>query len=112
MDIFIGNLPLSASVTDLRHLFGNAGTNARFRIVQKKYANGAQCCYGRAVIVPDELARSLIDELHRRRVDDKNLVVRPYIERNMVNERRAPMWRGQPWTRLNRRKAERRNGGY
>ncbi len=111
MDIFIGNLPLSISALELRRLFGDAGSQARFRLFQKRYPDGAVCCYGRAKIGHESLACQIIEHLSERRLAGRRLEVRRYVERSPLNERRAPMWRGKPWIGLDRRKAERRNGG-
>lgn len=110
MDIFVGNLPLSVTVVELRRLFGKAGATARYRIVQKQYADGTTRCYGRAMIEPDESARILIGSLDRALLHGRPLEVRRFVQRNLANERRAPMWRGRPWHGLDRRKGERRNG--
>ncbi|MEJ2345235.1 MAG: RNA-binding protein [Gammaproteobacteria bacterium] len=111
MEIFVGNLPRDANVADLRHLFGH-GTAARFRVVQKRCANGTSCCYGCAVIGPERLARRLIAELDGLVLRGRRLQVRPFRQRNGYKERRAPPWRGQPWFGVDRRKSERRNGDY
>jgi len=111
MDIFIGNLPLSISALELRRLFGEAGSQARFRLFQKRYPDGAVCCYGRAKIDHAPLAGEIIEQLRDRQLSGRRLEVRRFVERSPLNERRAPMWRGIPWVGLDRRKTERRNGG-
>ena len=111
MEIFIGNLPLDTSVVDLRRLFGDAGSRARYRIYKKTLRDGTVKCYGQAIVEPDDVADSLIGRLNNSVLQENCLEVRPYKQRSHVNDRRGPLWSGVPWTGLDRRKADRRGRG-
>lgn len=112
MEIYIGNLPPDTSVIELRRLFGPVSANARFRICQRYDVSGALVCYGHAVIEPERRARQLVEQLHGRCLDGWRLRAREFVYRNPANERRAPLWHGTPWSGLERRKGERRNGRF
>ena len=111
MEIFIGNLPEDTSAVDLRRLLGKAGEKARYRIYRKKLLDGTVKCYGQAVVEPDKTARELIESLNHTVLQDNAIEVRPYVARNHINDRRAPLWSGAPWMGLDRRKADRRGTG-
>lgn len=108
MEIFVGNLPSSTSVSDLRRLFGNAGNRARFRICQKKLSDGSVHCYGQAMVEPDNRAEELLHELQGATLHGRRLQVRRFVHRSYTNDRRARMWRGKPWFGVDRRKRDRR----
>ena len=108
MEIFIGNLPMNASVVELRRLFGEAGRNARFRLYKKLYPDGAISCFGQADVEPERAAQSLLMRLNAAQLQGQSLEVRLLIERSYSNERRAPWWMGRPWDSVERRRVDRR----
>ena len=108
MDIYIGNLPLNASVMDLRNLIGRSIDNARYRIVHKTLGNGTSCCYGQITLARGIKGEHVLREIQGIMLDGNALEIREYIHRNYVADRREPYWRGKPWHGLDRRKSERR----
>jgi len=108
MEIFIGNLPLNASVVDLRKLFGKIDSGTRLRICRLKMRDGSSICYGHAVIDSEQAGYDLILNFNGSLMQDKYIEVREFEQRKVANDRRAPLWTGAPWSGLNRRQSERR----
>ncbi len=108
MEIFIGNLPLDASVLDLKKLFGKIENGTRIRIYKSRLKDGSSKCYGHAVLGSSQMAQTLISEHHGCLMQDNPIEVRMYEQRRLRNDRRAPIWGGCHWSGINRRRIERR----
>ena len=108
MEIFIGNLPLNASVVDLRKLFGKINNGARFRIYKSRQRDGSSKVYGHAVVESETFAFDLMTKYDGSLIRDSRIQVRAYRQRSVNNDRRAPLWTGLPWSGLDRRHTERR----
>jgi len=108
MELFIGNLPLNASVVDLRKLFGKIENGTRIRIYKSRLKDGTSKCYGHAVIGCAQTAENIISDHNGSMMQGLYIEVRLYEQRKLRNDRRAPLWAGPHWAGLNRRQLERR----
>ncbi len=110
MEVFIGNLPESATVDDLVDFFKAFARDAEFRIVRKQGEDGTRYRFGLAHFRSDRKAEKAIHKLHMHKMHGKPIVVREYHHRAYQNERRAVGWRNRPWDGPERRKGDRRHG--
>lgn len=112
MELFVGNLPPTATVLDVRQLLGPCANNARFQLVQRCDAAGAVHCFARVHVPSDADARRVITELQDAGTyAGRQLEVRRFQERNAYRDRRAPWWQAQPWHGEERRRGDRRSHG-
>lgn len=109
MDIYIGNMPRSTSVLELRKLLGDAGRNARFRVFNRRARDGRISCFGHVVVNSAESAIQAIERLNGSRLNGSHLVARVYVHRSESNERRARTRFLMPCSGVNRRRGERRS---
>lgn len=107
MDIFIGNLPKSTSVLQLRKLMGNV-CNARFRIIRRRNRSGGSYCFGHAVINSDHTCQEIISRLDGTQFNGCHLKARPFVHRSEHHERRNPKIYPENWDGVNRRRGDRR----
>lgn len=109
MELYIGNLPPSATVLELRQLLGPCANEARYQLVQRSDAAGAVHCFARVRVPSDAEARQVMAELqHAGTFAGRQLEIRRFQERNAFNDRRAPWWRAEPWQGVERRRGDRR----
>jgi len=110
MELFIGNLPDTASMADLDLLLLGYQP-MRLRFEQVATSEGQQMRFALVTIVPDRVAQRAISKLHNHRLHGRKLVVREYVGRDNANERRLDPMRAQSWSASNRRQGERRTNG-
>ena len=110
MELFIGNLPPSATVLELRQLLGPCANQARYQLIQRSDADGVVHCFARVQVPSDVEARLVVAELQDAGTfSGRHLEVRRFRERNTFNDRRAPWWRAEPWEGVERRRGDRRS---
>lgn len=108
MELFVGNLPLTITVLELRQVLGPCANEARFQLLQRSDAQGAVQCFARVHVPSDGEARRVIAELQKAgSLGGRKLEVRRYQERNAFRDRRA-RWQTQPWHGEERRQEDRR----
>jgi len=107
MQIYIGNLSSTVSSIDLESLFEDIEERPSFtfRSYQKDRMN---FYYALTSIEPETLARELIARNNRKSVKNRNIVLHPYKDRSVFNERRAFGWGKKQWAGEERRKVDRR----
>jgi hypothetical protein len=128
MDIFVGNLPQKTQVDEIRRLFETVlrprGLSAvlpksrkqprrgfnppRYQIVE--LSGDRPMRYGHVVLFPDSMARQAIKDLQDATLRGEQIVVREFVRRAYINDRRSLHWRSQPWQNEERRYSERRRG--
>ena len=109
MELFIGNLPPTATVLDLRQLLGPCANEACFHLVQRSDADGVVHCFARVQVPSDAEARRVVEELQDAGTfSGRQLEVRRFQERFAFKDRRAPSWQAQPWHGEERRLGDRR----
>jgi len=108
MQIFIGNLSAEISSLDLASFFKGYGNYLTFTF--KYYLRGEKPFYYAVTdIESGKMADKAIRRRHMKRLKGRVLVVRPYLDRLLGNERRALNWREKIWESEERRKIDRRN---
>lgn len=114
MDVFIGNLPPSATLEEIREIHGNWRFNAVIRRVDGQDKSGRLYRYFLVHFAVDDekAAQQLIKQLHGLSYYGRKIEVRPFIHRSYCNERRALDWREKPWHAEERRLGERRIGHH
>ncbi len=110
MELYIGNLPAAASMSDLDVLLLGYQP-MRLRFEEATSAEGQQMRFARVTIVPDRVAQRAIKKLHNHRLHGSPIVVREYVDRSNGNERRHDPMRAQSWSASDRRHGERRKNG-
>ena len=107
MQIYIGNLSAEITSFDLAQFFNGYGDYPSFTF---KYYQKGQKRFHYAVtsISPDSLARQAIRRCHMKRAKGRSIVLHPYKDRVIINERRGLNWRGKPWASEERRTVNRR----
>ncbi len=122
MDVFVGNAPSSFTREILHQLFirtvAKPGSKLLFwkpknrhQIQIKQFVKqvfGKPRRYFVVHIETSNLALLAIKRLNFKVVDGRRLIVREYHSRGYMNERRVINWREQPWSKIERRKSERR----
>lgn len=126
MDIFVGNLPQNAQVADIRRLVEAVlkpkGLSSilpksrrqprrslnppRYQIVE--LAEEKPLRYGHVVLFPENVARQVIKDLQQATLRGERIIVREFVRRAYINDRRNLGWRTQPWQEVERRQSERR----
>ena len=107
MQIYIGNLSSTTSSIDLEPLFEDIEERPSFtfRSYQK---DRVHFYYALTSIEPESRARELIARNDRKSVKNRNIVLHPYKDRSVFNERRSFGWGNKQWTGEERRKIDRR----
>ena len=107
MDIYIGNVPPSISVAQLKSLFIGFDKHATFSI--KRVKGDYQLFTFGLVTIPSELlAKKAIKRLNNKRIDGRLIVVREYSSRPGNKDRRNTNYRNRKWMSKERRQNERR----
>ena len=111
MDIFIGNLPASVTLHDIRAVCHKWDFSADFERKRGIYDIGKPFQYFVAHFKPgqEKDAERLIRQLKGVSILGRIVEVREYYKRNYSHERRAPGWRDRPWSGIERRCQERRS---
>jgi len=86
---------------------GNLDDNVKYRVIQK-ILDGKVRQYGHIGISSAKLASAAIDSLNNLNYQGCYLVVREYVHRAYINDRREMGWRDCPWIEDERRLLERR----
>lgn len=108
MEIFIGNLSAEISSLDLARFFKGYGNYLTFTF--KYYLRGEKPFYYAVTDIESrKLADKAIKRRHMKRLKGRVIVLRPYKDRLVSNERRALNWREKIWEAEERRKMERRH---
>ena len=108
MEVFVGNITSSTTLSDVVHLFKGFAKKARLRMVDKKLENGERAYYAVAEFDSDKLAQKAIKKLNGSILRGQQVVLREFQHRSYNNERRAVNWRDKPWHGPERRLSERR----
>lgn len=108
MEVFIGNLAIGVTYTDLISFFKGFANKMRLRIVDKRQDDGSKLRYAIATFESEKLALKAIKKLNQKTLRGEPVVLREYFHRYYANERRALNWRDKPWEGVERRKTERR----
>lgn len=80
MNIFVGNLPATATAEGLRRLFAGYGTTLN-AIVMRDTDSGQPLGYGHVYVVPEKAAHEAMLNLHHARLDGSLLSVRECVYR-------------------------------
>lgn len=108
MNIFVGNLPASVTVADLRRLLNGYGTIID-AIIMRDTTTGLPLGYGHVYLVPEQAAYNAIVELQHTRLKDSPIVVRECVYRARPDRRTNR----QPWKGMERRvSGSRRHNGH
>lgn len=110
MNLFIGNLPSTATEGDLRVLLRLAPDQAarRLRIFKRPDRSGRTLRFGLVHAESDADLRRMLDRGREAELKGQRLNVREFVPRAMGNERRAVDWRSRRWPHVERRQWERR----
>ena len=94
MNIFVGNLPATATAEGLRRLFAGYGTTIN-AIIMRDTDSGLPLGYGHVYVVPDKVAHEAILNLHHAKLDGSLLSVRECFYRSQYDRRTKRMaWKG------------------
>lgn len=103
MEIFVGNLPESATAEGLNALFGGYGDGSGFLVINRVLRDGHRLRFAFGVITPEAEARRAIRERHLCDYQGKRLLVLERVHRDFRTERRKP---GRPFVGRERRGRE------
>ncbi|MHB8535730.1 MAG: RNA recognition motif domain-containing protein [Sulfuricaulis sp.] len=108
MNIFVGNLPASVTVADLRRLLNGYGTIID-AILMRDTTTGLPLGYGHVYLVPEQAAFEAIVDLQHTRLKDSPIVVRECVYRARPDRRTGRL----PWKGAERRVSNsRRHNGH
>ncbi|MDH3406538.1 MAG: RNA-binding protein [Gammaproteobacteria bacterium] len=94
MNIFVGNLPATATAEGLRQLFAGYGTTIN-AIIMRDTDSGQPLGYGHVYVVPEKAAHEAILKLHHARLDGSLLSVRECVYRTRHDRRMKNIaWKG------------------
>jgi RNA recognition motif-containing protein len=110
MDVFVGNLPETISVSELERLLFPFDRQVQIKLQHQQYREGQAVCYGVCTFSSERLAHKAIKKLDGYHLFGRALAVREYLYRSYSNERRALGWRERAWDGAERRDGERRHG--
>lgn len=110
MNLFIGNLPSTATEHDLSALLRlpRGEVLRRLRIFKRPDRQGHTLRYGVVHVESDADLRKMLARSRNAQLNGQSLSVREFIPRAAGNERRDLNWRTRSWPHAERRKAERR----
>ena len=108
MDIFVGKLPDTASLAELKNMFKGFDKQATFKIKRMRGREG-RLTYGLVSIPSERLARKAIKRLHMKKFMGRSVCVREYSFRAAGNDRRQLGWRRKLWLGQERRQIDRRD---
>lgn len=109
MDVFIGNITVNTSQTEILSLLKGFAKKARVRMVNQTLESGERAYYAIAEFDSERLARKAIKKLNGTLLHGQQVVLREYVHRSYSNERRAVNWRDRPWDGPERRRSDRRD---
>ncbi|MGM0594551.1 MAG: RNA recognition motif domain-containing protein, partial [Pseudomonadota bacterium] len=105
MDVFIGNITVNTSQTEILSLLKGFAKKARVRMVNQTLESGERAYYAIAEFDSERLARKAIKKLNGTLLHGQQVVLREYVHRSYSNERRAVNWRDRPWDGPERRRS-------
>ena len=108
MDLFVGNLPLDTSLSELIAYFKGFSSKGDFHLKRKKLDNGETVLYAVLSFENDKYAEKLLAKYAGKEFKGRALAIREYFHRSYNNERRALNWRDKPWRAGERRRNDRR----
>lgn len=107
MELFVGNLPLDVSLSQLEAFFGRLAKNAEFQLIRLE-KDERELVYAHVIMPSDRAAGKAIKKLNGKLLGGHHAIVREYMYRAGNNDRRALNWRLKPWQNSERRTTERR----
>ena len=108
MDIFVGNIPASMTVIELKKFFKGFDKKAVFEI-KRLQGKHESVTFGLVTIHSDRLAHKAIKRLNMKKLRGRPVIVREFIYRAGGNDRRQLGWRNKLWLGEERRQADRRS---
>ncbi|MEE4116257.1 MAG: RNA-binding protein [Marinilabiliaceae bacterium] len=81
MNIYVGNLPYSTGEEDLKSIFGEYGEIESVKIITDKYS-GRSKGFGFVVMENDSEAKTAIENLNGKTVDNREITVNEARPRN------------------------------
>lgn len=110
MNLFIGNLPATATEGDIQSLLRlpREAAMRRLRIFKRADRQGSTLRFGLVYVESDADLRKLLARSRDAQLGGQPLRVREYYPRASGNERRALDWRMRVWPHAERRTSERR----
>lgn len=110
MNLFIGNLPATATEGDLQGLLRlpREAATRRLRIFKRADRKGSTLRFGLVYVESDADLRKMLARGRDAQLNGQRLSVREYYPRAAGNERRALDWRTRVWPHTERRSMERR----
>lgn len=112
MELFIGNLSPNANLGELITFFKGFSNKAKFRMEEKTLEDGVTIRYAVADFDNDKYALKMMEKFASQLYRGQELVIREYLHRTYINERRAVNWRDKPWRAGERRCDDRRLKEY
>ncbi|PKM46449.1 MAG: hypothetical protein CVV05_01870 [Gammaproteobacteria bacterium HGW-Gammaproteobacteria-1] len=110
MEVFVGNLPETISVSELERLLAPFDRQVQIKLQHQQYREGQAVCYAVCTFSSERLALKAIRKFDGHPLFGRALAVREYLYRSYSNERRALGWRERSWGGAERRDGERRHG--
>lgn len=110
VDIYIGNLPTTATLHDIRSACKKWDFDALFERKSGIYRIGKpyQFFVAHFAAGKEKEARRLVRQLKGLMLQGRAIEVREYVHRSYSHERRALDWRTRSWSGIERRRHERR----
>jgi len=108
MEIYVGKLPETVTLAELKTMFRGFDKQAVFKIKRMKGGDG-KIVYGLVSIPSEKLARKAIKRLHMKKFMGRLVCVREYSYRAAGNDRRQLGWRRKLWLGQERRQTDRRD---
>ena len=86
MTLYVGNIPYAVKEEELKEIFQEVGTVTSLKIITDKYT-GRSKGFGFIEMENEEQEDAAVNELNRREVHDRNLVVAKAHSKKGYNER-------------------------
>ena len=109
MEVFVGNLHDSVAYRDVALLFKEF-KQPQVNLVETAQADGTPVRYAVVTFDSERLAKKAISRFDGHTLRGQPIMVREFIHRTYVNERRALDWRRRSWSEPERRRSDRRKG--
>ena len=86
MTLYVGNIPYAVKEEELKEIFQEIGTVTSIKIITDKYT-GRSKGFGFIEMENDEQEEAAVNELNRKEVNERNLVVAKAHSKKGYNER-------------------------
>ena len=86
MTLYVGNIPYAVKEEDLKEIFQEVGTVTSIKIITDKYT-GRSKGFGFIEMENEEQEDAAVNELNRREINERNLVVAKAHSKKGYNER-------------------------